>query len=370
MSEPVIHLTKKRTGNTASDPVTGDAVSMYKDHLSTLLALFVAVFFSALFVIQSSQTGVMAEKSHDPQILSASTGDISLSDATPATSSELTDVDVVLYKDPFENVQIQGSAAYVFDVESGRVLYEKNKDIVRALASITKIMTALVAVETIEDEQEVISISRADLAQEGFSGLVEDEKWHFKDLLDFTLMSSSNDGASAIAASAGEVLLRSSSSSTAYTPKDAFMEQMNKRAQEIGMTQTTFYNESGLDVNTEIGGGRGTAEDIAKLFAYVLKEKPDLLFSTRSARTSYLSLSDLEHSAENTNQTVEQVSGLIGSKTGYTDLAGGNLAIAFDSSIGSPVIVVVLGSSREARFSDVAILSQAAQEAVAQGIYK
>ena len=65
------------------------------------------------------------------------------------------------------------------------------------------------------------------------------------------------------------------------------------------------------------------------------------------------------HEAKNTNVNVNQIPGLIASKTGYTEMAGGNIVIAFDSSIGKPIIVVVLGSSEEGRFKDISALVDA-----------
>ncbi len=70
------------------------------------------------------------------------------------------------------------------------------------------------------------------------------------------------------------------------------------------------------------------------------------------------------HDAINTNDIVSRIPNLIGSKTGYTDLAGGNLTVAFDAGFDRPIIITVLGSSREERFTDVLKLVNAVQEAV------
>ena len=70
--------------------------------------------------------------------------------------------------------------------------------------------------------------------------------------------------------------------------------------------------------------------------------------------------------AKNTNIDVEKIPGLLASKTGYTTLAGGNLVVAFDASIGRPIIVVVLGSSQEGRFKDVQSLVNASIKYVSQ----
>ena len=70
------------------------------------------------------------------------------------------------------------------------------------------------------------------------------------------------------------------------------------------------------------------------------------------------------HTTENTNEIVSKIPNLIGSKTGYTDLAGGNLTIAFDLGHNRPIIVTVLGSTRAERFTDVLTLVAAIQESI------
>jgi D-alanyl-D-alanine carboxypeptidase len=81
----------------------------------------------------------------------------------------------------------------------------------------------------------------------------------------------------------------------------------------------------------------------------------------------FSSLDGVAYLAENTNIIAKTVPGLLASKTGYTDLAGGNLAIAFDAGLAHPVIVVVLGSSQEGRFTDVEKLIAASVTKIGQG---
>ena len=95
---------------------------------------------------------------------------------------------------------------------------------------------------------------------------------------------------------------------------------------------------------------------------YAVTKYPNVFRNTKYDELKVESLSKLGHKAVNTNKTVNSIPGIIASKTGYTELAGGNLAVVFDAGFGSPVAVVVLGSTYEERFSDVEKLSNATLE--------
>ena len=110
----------------------------------------------------------------------------------------------------------------------------------------------------------------------------------------------------------------------------------------------------------------GTALDVAKLFSYVLKNKPELLSATKESSVSEQDSSGLTHNVLNTNTAVNEIPGLFAGKTGYTDLAGGNLAVAANIGLHRPLIFVVLGSSKEGRFSDTKKLTEATFKYYAQ----
>ncbi len=248
---------------------------------------------------------------------------------------------------PFTNVSIEGQSALVFDVEHDQVLYAKNSSSSYPLASITKVMTALVATERLE-KKTLIPITASALATDGESGLQEGEKWELSDLVDFMLVASSNDAAAAIAE---------------YVEADqgqSFVALMNTRAANLGMTKTHFDNPTGLDFEDGRPGARGTSRDIATLFTYVLSKHPSIMEATRRSVINRLSDSNIAHHLNNTNTITAEIPGLLASKTGFTDTAGGNLAIAFDAGLNQPMIVVVLGSSTEGRFHDIIKLVEAA----------
>ncbi len=256
----------------------------------------------------------------------------------------------------FDTLSIVGEAAYVFDIQTGHVLYEKNADLILPLASVTKLMTALVAHELLT-ENESVTISDASLRQYGNSGLLEHETFRRQSLSDLVLMSSSNDGAYALAASAGSLLSPTNGVS-------AFVTAMNIRAQELGLTNTSFKNTTGLDISEHESGADGTAADMAKLMAYIVQSAPDLLAFTTESTAAVESEDGFSHDGQNTNFYIDEIPGLIGSKTGYTTLAGGNLVIAFNAGLDRPIVIAVLGSGRTARFTDVIGLAAAAQTAI------
>ncbi len=87
-----------------------------------------------------------------------------------------------------------------------------------------------------------------------------------------------------------------------------------------------------------------------------MKTYPNILEATKDGKETISSL-DHAHVAINTDNALSKIPNLIGSKTGYTDLAGGNLAVAFDAGLGRPIIMVVLGSTYDGRFIDMATLA-------------
>lgn len=258
---------------------------------------------------------------------------------------------------------ISAKSYVVWDVKANKVLFARDENDALPLASLTKMMSALVAREALNPDATVV-ISPEDLAMEGDSGFLPNESWTAHGLLDFSLVASSNDGMSAIATAAGRKLLDSPVASWA-TAQAAFVNEMNARARALGLRHTVFRNPTGLDIGGTETGGRGTARDVAMLFEYIMKNHPDLFTATTETTYKTTSLDKVVHHAENTNTIADRLPGLIGGKTGYTDLAGGNLTVLVDIGIDHPVIIAVLSSSREGRFSDVATLARSSVAAVA-----
>jgi D-alanyl-D-alanine carboxypeptidase (penicillin-binding protein 5/6) len=255
--------------------------------------------------------------------------------------------------DQMFEIKLDAQSAFVMDVASGAVLFSKNPEVQLPLASVTKIMLAL-AVSDVFSAQDIISIPEDALVAYGDSGLSVGERWRTQDLIDFTLVRSSNDGAEALALRAAPKLPDDGSRGSMRT-----VGYMNALANELGLTKTYFLNASGLDESVSMAGAYGSSEDIAKLLAHIIVNKPGLLAGTARDGMLLTNESGTNYTALNTNEALGAIPGLIAGKTGYTDLAGGNLAVAFDAGLGQPIVAVVLASSRDGRFEDMKKLVEA-----------
>ena len=265
----------------------------------------------------------------------------------------------------FPTVVLEAKAAYVYDTRTKTVLFAKNENTPLPLASLTKVMSALVA-EDLSPLYGIVTVSEEALKAEGDSGFFRDEKWTLKDILDFSLLSSSNDGMRAVALSLGAL------SKAGATPEeiiDDFVGEMNRKARELGLKNTYFWNETGLDLPAQAGesgvkkgGAYGSARDMSVLSEYILTHRPLMFEATRRNVTVFQSLDNRLHVATNTNTIITEIPGLVASKTGLTDTAGGNLIIVFDPELGRPIIISILGSTERGRFEDARTLLAAIME--------
>ena len=262
---------------------------------------------------------------------------------------------------PFDLVNIEAKSAFVWDVAAQSPLYQKNADISLPLASLAKVMTVLTA-RTMASELQAVTIKLDDLSPEGDSKLKVASNWKMGDLIDYVLLVSSNDGAHALAASVVTSNISNLQSTSTGVTHDEFIREMNTLAKKIGLTNSYFRNEHGLDTDKKESarptraGAYGSARDMALLFEYAIKNYPHLLEATRYQN---LVLSDLDgdnYLAENTNEIINLIPSPIASKTGSTDLAGGNLVVAFDAGLGHPIVISILGSTEEGRFEDMLTL--------------
>ncbi len=239
-------------------------------------------------------------------------------------------------------------AAYAKDLKTGETIYEKNADTQLPLASLTKLMTVLTAMDSLSLNDEV-TVTREALSPEG-EGLSLGEIWRAGDLIDYTLVASVNDGAHALALA---------SSKAKHEEPTVFFARMNAKAKSIGMVQTYYTNDTGLDISATAGSSYGSAKDIARLFEYLAVHEPRLIEGSTADTKIFSAESGQVHVATNTSTVIGALGGAIASKTGYTDLAGGNLGIVFEPIPGRPVAAVVLGSTREGRDNDMRILIEA-----------
>ena len=203
-------------------------------------------------------------------------------------------------------VSTSASAVILVDADSGRVLYEKNADEVRLIASITKLMTALVAVEQEPDLTRTVTVKAEWLHTEGSSiYLKAGEQITMEALLYGLLLESGNDAAMVIAyvCAGGEA---------------EFAELMNEKAGALGMDKSRFANPSGLNAD----GHYSTARDMAKAAAACIEnETISKICATRSITLG-------SRTFVNHNRLLGLYEGCIGMKTGYTQRAGRTLVSA------------------------------------------
>ncbi|MBU1119126.1 D-alanyl-D-alanine carboxypeptidase [Patescibacteria group bacterium] len=227
-------------------------------------------------------------------------------------------------------IKVTAESALVVDRDSKQVLFSKNPDDVRAMASITKVMTAIVALESAKDLEATVTIDPELTRLEGGKiKLLSGEEITLYDLICGALIASGNDAASAVGKYVGG------------GDMDVFVEMMNTKAKEIGMNHTQFRNPSGLDEDGQITSTR----DLAIMFDYALKnEKFREIIGMRHAEAHALNV-DKIHYFNNTNKLLRDTySYMKGGKTGFTDNAGFCLISVSGHSAQDEIITVVLGS--------------------------
>jgi serine-type D-Ala-D-Ala carboxypeptidase (penicillin-binding protein 5/6) len=219
-------------------------------------------------------------------------------------------------------------AAIVIDARDGTVMFAKHPDAERAIASTTKLMTALLALEQARPREVFTAPAYNAMPAESRINLREGEQMTVHDLLEALLLESANDAA--------ETLAEGVSGS-----REAFVEEMNARAADLGLEHTSYANPIGLDE----AGNYSSARDLANL-ARVLLRRP------RFARIVDMPEAELESGArprvvENRNDLISAHPWVSGVKTGYTANAGNVLVGSADGPGGARVISVVLGEPTE-----------------------
>lgn len=277
--------------------------------------------------------------------------------AAVAATQEIT----LLKPDPFVGISLIAKSAIVVDLTNGETLYSLNPDAQLPLASITKVAMALTVSEALNPDDTII-IPYDTTPTGDAPSLKQGEKFRAGDLLDFTLTASSNDGANILAGAADENLRQRYPQAPAGS---AVLWRMNDLAKQLGLTNTFFLNVNGLDLSTTQSGAYGSARDVAALLAYAASTSPTVFSATTEKSVTVHALTGQVAVASNTNEALPSIPGLAMGKTGYTDLAGGNLAIVFNTGT-SLMVAVVLGSTFDGRFSDMETLVAAAQKAAAQ----
>lgn len=260
-------------------------------------------------------------------------------------------------REAFSGIAIQASSAVVFDASTGVTLYTKNPSVQLPLASLTKVPLALAVREGLAPDT-IITLRDTVQGSGTTDTLPAGTRWRARDLIDFTLVGSSNDGAQALADAADETLR---SRYPAAPAGGAAVWLMNKLAGDLALRHSYFLNTTGLDESASHSGAYGSAGDMARLFAHAATSSPELFAATARESVEIISLEGTRARSRNTDQALDALPGLVLGKTGFTDLAGGNLAVVVDLTPEHRIVAVVLGSTREGRFSDMRALIAAAR---------
>ncbi|HEY4498333.1 MAG TPA: serine hydrolase [Candidatus Paceibacterota bacterium] len=220
-----------------------------------------------------------------------------------------------------EQVELNAAGAYLLD---GKPLYEFRTDKRWPIASVTKLMTALVARELLSPGEVIVITPEAVAAEGAAGGFSAYEKYRLSELEEAVLAVSSNDAAFAIAAHYGET---------------DFIREMNRMAALLGMNETNFSDPTGISLQN-----RSTATDLFRLVKFIWEEEPGIFEITRQPSVVITDELGRSRTLANINVFAGRAD-FLGGKTGSLPEAHGNLVSIFklpDET--SPVVIVVLGA--------------------------
>ncbi|MDE7361757.1 MAG: D-alanyl-D-alanine carboxypeptidase [Oscillospiraceae bacterium] len=223
-------------------------------------------------------------------------------------------------------VSTSAVSAVLIEAETGTVLYEKNADEQRAMASTTKIMTAILTIEAGDLDSEFTVDSYAIMVEGTSMGLREGDRVSRRDLLYGILLPSGNDAANAAAVSVSGSI-------------SAFVELMNSKAAELGLENTHFATPSGLDAK----GHYTTAKDLAALTAYAMRDETFRGIVCRQSAEVEFGNPPYKRTLYNSNKMLRMYDGAVGVKTGFTDNARRCLVSAAERG-GVTLIAVTLNA--------------------------
>lgn len=238
--------------------------------------------------------------------------------------------------------------------KDGTVYYARNADEQVKIASITKVMTAILAVENCKMDEKVTVSNAAAAVGNSTAGLLEGDELTVEQALRGLLIPSGNDAAVALAEHVGKKL-----DSKTKDPVATFVKAMNERAKKLGCTGTLFENPHGLDFDEWAGDMHSTARDVALMMQEAMKN--DAIRQVMASSDAWIEVtgadgSDRSHSMDTHNVLLGQ-DGNIGGKTGTTDDAGYCFTAGYERDSDEIYTVVLHSSSTDQRFADTAALA-------------
>lgn len=248
---------------------------------------------------------------------------------------------------------IDASNAFVMG-KNGTVYYARSADEQVKIASITKVMTAILAVENCKMDEKITVSNAAATVGNSTAGLLEGDEFTVEQALRGLMIPSGNDAAIALAEHVGKKLDPKTKDAVA-----TFVKAMNEQAKKLGCTGTLFENPHGLDFDEWAGDMHSTAHDVALMMQEAMKD--DTIREVMASKDPWIEVtgadgSDHSHSMDTHNVLLGQ-DGNIGGKTGTTDDAGYCFASAYNRD-GDEIYTVVLNSSTtDQRFADTATLA-------------
>lgn len=208
---------------------------------------------------------------------------------------------------------LYAQSAVLMDGDSGRVLFEKNGQEERAMASTTKIMTCILALESGKIDEIVETSANAASQPEVRLGVREGQQFYIRDLLYSLMLESHNDSAVMIAEAIGGTV-------------EGFADFMNEKAKELKCTHTYFITPNGLDEKDSTGFHHTTAEDLARMMKYCIMDSAKKSLFLEITRTREYEFSDVsgetKYACINHNAFLNMMEGALSGKTGFTAEAG------------------------------------------------
>ncbi len=283
-----------------------------------LTTIVVALLFVVVFLVIENNTSLIVEDYLNENILTARQPYV-----LPVSK-----IDILMRDWEIGEPNINAKAAMIYDLKNNRILYDKNLAVELPIASITKIVSALVVLENMNlDDVLAVPPEAVNVTKEGGAELFLKESLTVDNLLRLMLIQSNNDAAYTLALGSNF----------------DFVDEMNILAKRLNMINTRFYDPAGFDDR-----GFSTVSDLINLVEYTLGY--DYLWQiTRTKNTTIVSEEGIIHNITSTNKLLGKITDLIGGKTGYTDVALENMLTLYAHN-DSRFALIVLGSNQ--RFLD------------------
>ncbi|MDP3964414.1 MAG: serine hydrolase [bacterium] len=233
-------------------------------------------------------------------------------------------------------IETSAQSVLVWDPDSNTVLLRKNAAAIWPIASVTKLMTALVFLEHNPGFETEVTMEESDQVDGGNLDVSPGDRLSVRDLMAASLIASSNNAAEAMARSTG-------------LAREEFIAEMNKLAETLGWSSMEFFDVTGLDPRN-----RASVMDIVRLAHHAFNNSEIQLLTTLPEYTVAVIEPQREIRVHNTNELLEDFVRIQGGKTGYIPEAGYNLVVRSDNGSGRRVIIAVFGSaSSDDRFREM-----------------